>query len=175
MSKNKLYCLNCDKDVLFDIVEVQETHIIKGTKINVLTKHAICKECGSTIFNYQLEKQNQIIISDTYKAQVNLLTSKEIISIRQKYNLSQVELARIIKCGEKNIARYENGAIQDASIDLLIRLVDKIPAYFGLVEKTEINKSINAEYFVDNYDVVYDQEKKTRNEIGGKNLCPQLI
>ena len=103
------------------------------------------------------------------------MTSSEIIEIRNKYGLSQSKLAKLIKCGEKNIARYEKGAIQDASIDLLIRMVDLLPNYFGLVEKAEINRSIQTEYNTDGFDVIYDQTDKNGRRIGGRSLCPQLI
>ena len=45
--------------------------------------------------------------------------------------------------GKKNIARYEIGKIQDKSIDLLIRLLDKHPHWFGIKAETK-NKELKA-------------------------------
>ena len=61
---------------------------------------------------------------DEYKKRVGLLTSKEIIAIRKKLNLTQEGLARIMGCGLKTITRYENGAIQDKVFDNFIRCLE---------------------------------------------------
>ena len=54
-----------------------------------------------------------------------MLTSQDLKIIREKYSLSQVSFSKLLGFGEKTITRYENGAIQDISHDLLIRLMQK--------------------------------------------------
>lgn len=131
--KNKTtYCLYCDENVNYIIDESVEERMVKGLKLLVPIKHTFCCKCNCPVFVYEIEKENQIRVYDAYKQRKNLLTSEEIIAIRRKYNLSQTKLAKLIKVGEKNIARYEAGAIQDNSIDLLIRFVDMFPQTFGL-------------------------------------------
>ncbi len=128
----KPYCIRCDSETEYVVRELQEEKNVKGCKYFIYAKHAFCSSCGESLFIHELEKNNQIQAYDEYKKDHGLLTSSEIIAIREKYHLSQTKLAKIIRCGEKNIARYEMGAIQDASIDLLIRLVDSNPELFGI-------------------------------------------
>ena len=43
--------------------------------------------------------------------------------------MNQVELAQFLRLGDKTIARYETGTIQEKSLDLLLRLVDNDEAF----------------------------------------------
>ena len=130
--KVKPWCLHCDTSVNFKL----ETHIrravVKGVEIKSDEIVVYCDKCGRPVFLYDAEKINQIKLYDAYKRKKGLLTTEEIIEIRKKYGLSQTELAKAIKVGKKNIARYELGGVQDACIDLLIRLLDKHPELFGI-------------------------------------------
>ena len=85
---------------------------------------ARCKKCGEKVHPVSIGKINEISKYDAYKKLMGLLTSREIIDIRKENGLSQTGLAKIIGCGEKNIARYENGAIQTKMIDRLIKDLD---------------------------------------------------
>ena len=92
-------------------------------------KEAYCVYCGNQVFPDKVAKQNDLIIYDEYRRLNGLLTSDEIKAIRRKRGLSQTDLAKLICCGEKNIARYETGTIQDKAFDLLIRLVGTDAGY----------------------------------------------
>ena len=50
-------------------------------------------------------------------------------------SVTKSQLVDSIKIGHKNIARYENGAIQDKSIDLLIRIFDEPTSAVDLFKK----------------------------------------
>ena len=136
----KVFCINCNEETDYITKEVTKEYNVKGVKIEENIKETFCKQCGEKVFIYAIEKENQQKVYDAYKKKMGLLTSKEIIAIRQKYGLSQRKLASLIQCGEKNIARYENCAIQDKSIDLLIAMVDKYPEIFGLTVKKPLSE-----------------------------------
>ena len=126
--KKKLlpYCGVCDKDV--DYVIKKETHetTFKGITFSYVEICAYCRNCGERVAPIEIEKENYLLFSDAYRKAANLLTSEEIIKIRRNLKLSQTGFAKLIGCGEKNIARYENGAIQTESVDKLMRLCDPI-------------------------------------------------
>ena len=44
---------------------------------------------------------------------MGLLTSDEIVAIRESHGLSQADLAKLLGWGEATISRYESKAIQD--------------------------------------------------------------
>lgn len=134
--KNKLaLCVDCDCEVEYVSKDELREVTVKGVCVSFIAKSNYCSKCGAPLFVYEDERINIIRCYDEYKLKKGLLTSSEIIEIRKKYGLSQTDLAKAIKVGKKNIARYESGKIQDASIDLLIRLLDKHPNAFGIKNK----------------------------------------
>lgn len=131
MIENRIaYCEFCDDEVEFEVKKEKKTFTVKGDTFEVEIGVAYCKTCGTRVFPFSLAKENDLVVYDEYRRRHNLLTSKEIKAIRRKRNLSQVELAKLIECGEKNIARYENGTIQDKVYDKLMRLIDDDYYYF---------------------------------------------
>ncbi len=122
-SMNNVYCENCDKETDYYVQQENKTVVVKGKQLNVTIYVAFCSICHEKVFPDKVAKQNDLIIYDEYRRIEGLLTSDEIKAIRHKRGMSQTDLADFIQCGHKNIARYENGTIQDKVFDLLIRMV----------------------------------------------------
>ena len=78
---------------------------------------------GELLTNKDLQTLEFIMVYDAYKKDHGLLTTQEIIDIRKKRGWSQEKMAKFLDIGLKDIARYENGAIQTKAIDNMIRLV----------------------------------------------------
>ena len=133
----QVFCINCNEEKSYHVIESIKEFVVRDTVVEAKVYECFCDTCGHKLFVYEYEKKNQINIYDDYKQKMGLMTSIELIELRKKYGLSQRALANIIKCGEKNIARYENGAIQDQSINLLLNLVDKVPEQFGIFCKNK--------------------------------------
>ena len=129
MGTNKIYCINCDEEVDYITKEETKKVIVKGREFEVTLKRAYCAICGEPVSPDKIAKENDLTVFDTYRRLEGLLTSDQIKAIRFKRGLSQIGLARLINCGEKNIARYETGTIQDRAFDLLMRLVDDDNSY----------------------------------------------
>lgn len=141
--KSEPWCLRCDTINEYELTTEVRKVTVKGVPVEFEAIKAYCPHCGDPLFVYEAERINQIRCFDEYKKKKGLLTSEEIIEIRNKYGLSQTDLAKAIMVGKKNIARYEIGKIQDKSIDLLIRLLDKHPHWFGIKAETK-NKELKA-------------------------------
>lgn len=137
------YCFKCNKYQEFDIVLSHEIINVKGTMIECDIKQAVCKECGELVNNKDIEHENDIKVYDLYKIKNDLLTSDQIFEIRKLRGMTQVELANFLSIGEKDIARYENGAIQSRSIDKMIRLVGDDEAYFAMLQVFAGKKAIS--------------------------------
>ena len=127
MKKLLPYCENCDDDVDYDTFEVEFSCKVRGKDITFNFICARCKKCGGPVYPVSVGRENDIRMFDAYKRKVGLLTTQEIINIRKRNHLTQTQLAERIGCGEKTIARYERGAIQDRIFDNMIRLIDKEP------------------------------------------------
>ena len=64
-----------------------------------------CTSCKEQILSSELE---QSLENERYK-RLGLLTPKEILQIRKRVGLSQIEMAQILDIGEKTYARWESG------------------------------------------------------------------
>lgn len=98
---------------------------------------------------------NLLNARNAYRRKKGLLTTDEIIGIRENYGLSQVDLAKLLGWGEATISRYESKAIQDEAYDTMLRLVkdnplqaieflDKNSAKFTVTKEQEIRKRMIA-------------------------------
>src|SRR5690554_5061003 len=132
----KLYCEYCKKyeDVRYDISE--KTYSVKDIDVTANIKQAFCSVCDHELYDETTEIENDMVFFDAYKIQKGLLTSKEIKEIRSKYGISQTTFSKILGFGEKTIARYETGSIQDKSQDNLMRLASFEGNYLYLAKVT---------------------------------------
>ena len=136
MREERTYCINCDEEVSYITKKETKKVVVKGREFEVTLTRAYCAKCGEPLSPDKIAKANDLIVFDEYRRLEGLLTSDQIKAIRFKRGLSQVALAKLINCGEKNIARYETGTIQDRAFDLLMRLVDDDKSYAVLRGKS---------------------------------------
>lgn len=120
----KYYCQKCNKMMDSEVVERLETLSIRGEVIQLKVKMRVCKECGEPLADDELDDISLKQFYDEYRRKNNLLFPNEIKKIREKYNMSQTEFAKLLGMEEKTITRYENGTIQERTHDNLIRAVN---------------------------------------------------
>lgn len=128
----KLYCGHCDAEREVRLEQRQEEYPVKGFPIKVDATVNVCMECGHPVWDSELDDKNLKKAFRIYRQRNNLLMPEEIKQIRQQYGLSQVDFARVLGLGDKTIARYENGSIQDEAQNNLILLM-KEPENFQLL------------------------------------------
>ena len=128
----KIYmeCPLCDK-----VHEIEErtriaTTIIKGEKVNYEETYYLCPESADNENEFttgKMENGNLLNARNSYRRAHDLLTSDQIVAIREMYGLSQVDLAKLLGWGEATISRYESKAIQDEAYDTMLRLIKDNP------------------------------------------------
>jgi HTH-type transcriptional regulator/antitoxin MqsA len=65
---------------------------------------------------------------DIYRRTHGLLSADEIRALRERYGLTQAELARLLRLGGNTISRWEAGRnVQTAAMDVLLRLIRDLP------------------------------------------------
>lgn len=71
---------------------------------------------------------------------ISLLTSDQIVVIRDMYGLYQVDLAKLLGWGEATISRYESKAIQDEAYGNMLRIIkENTLAVLELLQKMRTN------------------------------------
>jgi len=131
------YCPVCDKEQEMVIIEKQETYPVKGLDIKVRAHVCTCAVCHEEVWDPDMDDDNLRTAYNEYRKIKGLLTPEEIRAIRQRYGVSQTTFAKVLGLGEKTIARYENGSLQDEAQNNLILLASDPVNYHKLRERME--------------------------------------
>lgn len=103
---------------------------IKGEDISCKERFFYCvnaDEDENEFASGTMTNENLLNARNAYRVKHKLLTSDEIVAIRENYGLTQVDLARLLGWGEATISRYESKTIQDEAYDTMLRLIKNNP------------------------------------------------
>lgn len=121
----KTYCPVCKNTVLVKPISKKETYPVRGVDITIDATVLTCVICGEDIFDSELDSANLNKAYDIYRKQYGVLSSEDIKRLRQKYNISQRTLAKLLEWSPATIYRYEKGNLPTpAHNDCLKRLYD---------------------------------------------------
>ena len=141
----KKLCMCCMEEHEIDVVEVKETNIFKGREVEYTAIYEYCSAADEFLLNEDMISYNDISMKNAYRSQSGLLTSEEIIDIREKYCITQKDLAVLLGWGEKTITRYEKHQVQDMAHDAVLRKIAEDPEWFmELLEKGKDKLSMAA-------------------------------
>ncbi|MDD2483792.1 MAG: DUF4065 domain-containing protein [Eubacteriales bacterium] len=138
INKEKRLCLSCMEVHEVQIVEVQEKNTFKNEAVEFTAIYEYCTTTDEYTENEDLIKANDLSFKDAYRKKKSLLTSKEIIAIREKYSVSQKDFSEILGWGKATITRYENHQVQDEAHDEILRKLNSDPKWF--IELLKKNK-----------------------------------
>lgn len=138
-TENK-FCISCMETHDVNIIETEEKATFKGVKVNFIATYEYCPNSDDFLETEDMIKANGLAVKNAYRKEAGLLTSKEIINIRDKYDISQKEFSKILDWGEATIARYETHQVQDRAHDDILRRVDEDPNWFLALLQRSKNK-----------------------------------
>ncbi len=135
-------CPVCGK--VHDVEEIKRVSktIIKDDEVEYVARFYYCANAEEDEHEFELGamvNENLLNARNAYRVKHGLLTSNEIVSIRESYGLSQVDMARLLGWGEATISRYESKAIQDEAYDNMLRIIRDDP----LTALEFLNKNID--------------------------------
>lgn len=127
LGKIKMFCPICEEEHEVDLIEKEKETMVKERKIKYKEKFYRCNKYkqNNTFQNGKLWNEGLINSLDSYRRQEELLTSKEIKQIRSKYQVTQLEMAKLLGVGDITVTRYETKQIQDEAHDKIMRLIDE--------------------------------------------------
>ena len=139
---NKIFrdCPICDTEHEVKLVKSISSLCIKETPIVYDEYFYVCEnvedpEEGAFIPAKMMD-ENILRAKDNYRKAKGLLTSNEIIKVRESYSLSQEHFALLLGFGKITINRYEKKQIQEESHDIIMREAEEDPIFcLTLLEK----------------------------------------
>jgi len=129
-----------------------------------------CPECEEEFLESTDQKQIDKKLTDFRRGIDGLLTSNKIKQIRLQFKYTQTELAKILKVGEKNFARYENGqSTQSRGMDNLLRILKVYPKAINVIGGEYPSKEKNNN--VVSFSLHTSKAKQKKYRIDEENFC----
>ncbi len=98
--------------------------------------HLGCPKCHEVVLRFDDARRLRQRALEIYRGKYGLLTADEIRSVRERYGLTQAELARLLRLGGNTISRWEAGRnVQSASMDMLLRMIRDLPGSLDYLRK----------------------------------------
>ena len=168
----KKLCLCCMEEHDVHVIKVREYNLFKGKEVEYDAIYEYCDQTGECFAGEDMITANDISMKNQYRKNNGLLTTEEIVEIRDKYSISQKDLASLLGWGEKTITRYEGHQVQDVAHDTVIRKIGSDPEWFlELLEKGK-DRISEAAYKRYNYyiskEYEYTQDRYLRKSISAK-------
>lgn len=156
IKKIHMSCPLCDKTHEIEERKRITTITLKGEEVAYEERFYFCANSDEDENEFEtgaMTNENLLNARNAYRVKMGLLTSDEIVAIRESYGLSQVDLAKLLGWGEATISRYESKAIQDEAYDTMLRLIKDNPLQaleflkknsekFSMVKRLEIRAKI---------------------------------
>jgi len=163
IKSEKKLCLICMEEHEVHEVEVVDNEIYKGKEISFNTIYEYCSNSDEYLETEDMIKSNSLAMKDAYRKKMGLLTSSDIINIREKYCISQKDFSEILDWGKATITRYENHQIQDRVHDDVLRKISSDPKWFlDMLKRSK--ERISEKAFNKYYHQANDQFDKKRNQ-----------
>lgn len=110
---------------------------VNGESVSVpFAKHLRCPKCGAIVLRFQDAKRLQEDAVTRYRKKHGLLSADEIRSVRERFELTQNELAKLLRLGGNTVSRWESGRnAQSAAMDILLRLIRDLPGSIEYLRK----------------------------------------
>jgi putative zinc finger/helix-turn-helix YgiT family protein len=102
---------------------------VNGEEIAVPSAaHLSCPRCGEVVLRFQDSKRLGEDAIGIYRKKHGLLSADEIRAIRERFALTQADLARLLRLGANTVSRWESGRnVQTGAMDMLLRLIRDLP------------------------------------------------
>lgn len=142
-------CPLCGQDHSLQSLQLEDKEVFQGEEVSFLASYLYCPKEDCYLENQTQIRANSLAMKDAYRLQKGLLTSDEIVSIRQQYQISQKDLARVLDWGLATITRYENHQVQDRVHDDVLRKIKEDPLWF--LELLERAKNLLAQKTFEKY------------------------
>lgn len=102
---------------------------VNGEDVSVPSApHLRCPKCDEIVLRFPDARRLQEDAIAVYRKKHGLLSANEIRAIRERFGLTQNELARLLHLGANTISRWESGRnVQTEAMEMLLRLLRDLP------------------------------------------------
>lgn len=166
--KNETCHICFEKHEIWKVI-IKENTQYKNTDIQFDAQYYYCPQTEEYYEDEELIRKNQLSLIDEYRKINHLLTSFDMISIRETYQISQKDLSKLFGFSPSTITRYENYQVQNKAHDELLRKLSNDPEWFLellIKEKNSFSPQLYKKYFKVAHQLIdIKASKNTKNQI----------
>lgn len=102
---------------------------VNGEEVSVPSVlHLRCPRCDEVVLRFSDARRIQEDAVALYRTKHGLLSADEIRALRERFGLTQGELAKLLHLGANTISRWESGRnVQTEAMEMLLRLLRDLP------------------------------------------------
>lgn len=131
------FCPYCEKEVIAQKEEINETISIRNELIEVSVNSLHCSICNNIFNDPDLRIDVLEIAYRKYRSIHGMIQPEKIKNFRTSLGLTQVEFSKLVGIGTATLSRYENGSLQDAAHENLLNLIMDPTNLINLVKENE--------------------------------------
>lgn len=125
-----------------------------------------CEESENKFTTTALDELNTLQVYNLYREKYNLPFPEDLRRIREKYDLSQRRMSKVLGLGINSYGAYEKGEVPSASIGNLILLADDPKSFKRIVhQSSDLDKEAKDKLRrkIDRW-IIYEKEKRFESE-----------
>lgn len=147
MEDRKNFCEKCRKETGYRIEDEQSEGTIRGEIYSYYGKTAYCAECGSEIYDAEVNDYNLKALYDVYREKNGIISQEKIREIPNKYAIGKRPLSLLLGWGEQTFSRYCEGDIPTKQYsEILQSICDDPRLYLRILESNRENLKSNASF-----------------------------
>jgi putative zinc finger/helix-turn-helix YgiT family protein len=102
---------------------------VNGEEIGVpVAAHLKCPRCHERVLRARDARRLSEDAIGIYRRRHGLLSADQIRAIREQFDLTQAQFARLLRLGANTLSRWESGRnVQTEAMDTLVRLIRDVP------------------------------------------------
>lgn len=90
--------------------------------------HLTCPKCHEVVLRFEDSRRLGADAIAIYRRKHGLLSADEIRGIRERFDLTQADFARLLRLGANTLSRWESGRnVQTEAMDTLLRMIRDVP------------------------------------------------
>ena len=121
---------------------MKEAHGTLRVPVNgedVAVSHAVhlrCPKCREIVLRLADARRLSEDAISIYRKKHGLLSASEIRAVRERFALTQADLAKLLHLGQNTVSRWEAGRnVQTEAMDVLLRLLRDVPGSLAYLKK----------------------------------------
>ncbi len=127
---DKVFCVNCRKDVDYIIEEKEMTGTIRGTVYKYKGKEVMCAECGENLDVWEIGDYNLTALYDKYRSENGIISLEKVRALPERYKIGKRPLSVLLGWGEHTLERYLDGDIPTRQYSQTLENLYEDPGYY---------------------------------------------